>query len=91
MKNCAYVLKCRNGRFYIGSTGDLAIRLSQHHAGESPATKNLRPLELAFAQEYPTRKEALAIEMWLKKLKSKTILQRIISEGKITKAPDVSS
>ena len=86
MKNCVYILKCRNGRFNIGSTGDLAIRICQHHAGKSPATKNLRPLELIFAQEYPTYEKALATEMWLKKLKSKTFLFRIISEGKIIKA-----
>ena len=85
MKNCVYILLCSNDRYYIGSTIDLRKRFYQHAEGIVKATRNLRPVKLAFYQSYPTAKEARQIEYWLKRQKDKDFILRIIKEGKIKK------
>jgi len=85
MNNCVYILLCKNKRYYIGNTIDLEKRLLKHNAGLVLATKNLRPFSLIFCQEFSTIQEARKIEYWLKKLKNKELISRIISEGKIKK------
>ena len=85
MKNCVYILFCKNKRYYVGSTVDLIIRLKKHIFGHVKATKYLRPITLCFHQSYSTLYEARQIEYWIKKQKSKKLIERIILEGKITK------
>ena len=80
---CIYILKCANDRFYIGSTNNLLRRFEEHERGHVASTKNLRPLMIAFSQNYPSLLEARKIELKLKKLKSRTIIEKIISEKQI--------
>jgi predicted GIY-YIG superfamily endonuclease len=62
-----YILRCRDYSYYVGHTDDLERRMAQHDAGEFPGyTEGRRPLRLVFAQEFPTREEALAAERRLK-------------------------
>ena len=62
-----YMLHCADGSYYTGHTDDLDRRLGQHHAGEVAGyTRSRRPLRLAFAQDFPTREEALAMEIRIK-------------------------
>jgi predicted GIY-YIG superfamily endonuclease len=44
-----YILKCADGKLYMGCTSDLEDRMRTHHAGEVNATKDreLRPTCLA--------------------------------------------
>ncbi len=85
MKNCVYVLKCRNGRFYVGSARLLCKRLERHQMGLVTATRNLRPLQLVFAQEYPNISLARRSEYWVKRQKDRGFIERIVKEGRITK------
>ena len=71
----------KNGRFYIGSTIDIARRLNEHQVGKSRATRNLRPFKLVFKQEYDSIIEARRIERAIKKLKSRAVIERIIDDG----------
>jgi putative endonuclease len=58
-----YILQCSDGSYYVGSTRDLAHRLWQHQEGIGcEYTSSRRPVELVFAQEYPTVMEAWGAE-----------------------------
>ena len=62
-----YILRCSDGTFYIGHTDALELRLSQHDTGIASAyTAELRPIELVFSEEFPTREEAFARERQIK-------------------------
>jgi len=62
-----YVLRCRDGRYYVRSARhDLDRRLAQHHAGESTYTATRRPLELIFVQEFEDPRDLVMMERRLK-------------------------
>jgi len=64
----AYLLQCRGGAYYVGHTDDLARRLAEHEAGAVQGfTSFRRPVHLAWSQAFPTREEALAAEMQVKR------------------------
>jgi putative endonuclease len=72
-----------NSRYYIGSTDDIKRRIEEHNSGKSTYTRLTRPFKLMFYQEYPTITKARQIEYKLKQLKSKQIIERIISDQEI--------
>ena len=79
-----YILQSqKNNRFYIGSTENIQRRFKEHCDGLVFSTKNIRPLELVFFQNYICIKEARKIEYKLKKLKSRKIIEQIIADKKI--------
>ncbi len=87
MSAYVYILQSlKNSRFYIGSTADLNRRLQEHLSGRSTYTSFSLPLKLVFQQEYPTLTMARKIEFWLKRQKSKTLIEQIIANQKITKS-----
>lgn len=62
-----YILKCRDGTYYIGHTDDLELRLAKHRDGTLGGyTARRRPVELVWTQDFPTRHEALAAERQIK-------------------------
>ena len=62
-----YMLRCVDYSYYLGHTDNLEHRVAQHEAGEIPGhTQGRRPVRLVFAQEFPTRGEAVAAERQLK-------------------------
>ena len=62
-----YILKCSDGSYYTGHTDDLEARLALHQRGEiSGYTFGRRPVELAFAQGFPSREEVLQAERQVK-------------------------
>jgi predicted GIY-YIG superfamily endonuclease len=63
-----YILRCRDGSFYIGHTDDLDERMRQHDTGRRESyTASRRPLELIFSQEFESRYDALSMERQLKR------------------------
>jgi len=63
-----YILKCADGKFYTGHTDDLERRLAQHqHGGFCDFTSRRRPVNLLWAEAVPSRVEALAAELRVKK------------------------
>jgi len=72
-----YVLRSKkNGRFYIGSTKDIKKRLAEHNSGKNKATRYIRPLELLYTEQYPTRSDALKRERCLKMGQGRTWLEK---------------
>lgn len=63
----AYILKCANGKYYTGHTDDLEKRLGQHQSGLIKGyTSAHLPVTLMWAQDFPTRYEALDAELKIK-------------------------
>jgi putative endonuclease len=59
----AYILRCSDGSFYVGSTIDLERRLWQHNEGQGAAyTRRRRPVELAWSAAFDRIDEAFAFE-----------------------------
>ena len=62
-----YILRCSDDSYYVGCTGNLELRMDQHHRGEVPGyTVSRRPLELVWAAESDTIADAYALERRLK-------------------------
>jgi putative endonuclease len=76
-----YVLRSKtNGRFYTGSTANLAHRLEEHNTGLSSSTKNDGPWELLHHEEYPTRIGAMRRERELKTGAGRDELKRLFPD-----------
>jgi putative endonuclease len=63
-----YILKCINGVYYVGHTDNIDQRMSQHNLGliNNCYTKNKRPVELVYLQDFPTRDAAFSAERQIK-------------------------
>ena len=68
MSAFVYILRCRNGDYYTGSTRtSLEQRVAEHNAGQYDGfTKRRRPVELVFAQEFDRITDAIAAERQIK-------------------------
>lgn len=65
--NYSYVLLSeRDGKFYIGSTGDLRQRLRKHNSGDVPSTAYRRPLRLIYYEACLSVADAFWRERYLK-------------------------
>ena len=67
--NYTYILKCSDETLYTGWTNDLEKRINAHNAGKGAKyTKNRRPVELAYYEEFATKAEAMSREYAIKQL-----------------------
>jgi putative endonuclease len=65
--NYSYVLLSeQDGRFYIGSTGDLRVRLQKHGSGAVRSTAHRRPLRLIYYEGCLSIDDARRRERYLK-------------------------
>ena len=63
-----YILRCADGKFYTGHTDDLERRMGEHQlGGYSDFASRRRPVNFVWCNEFPTRHEALAAELQVKK------------------------
>ena len=68
MPHFVYVLRCRDGSYYVGHTTDVAERLERHNAGRGPAYTAARlPVELVYSQELRSMEAAVQRETQLKR------------------------
>lgn len=62
-----YILRCVDNSYYTGHTDNLDKRIVEHETGEIEGYTSTRlPVTLVFADEFPTREEALAGERRIK-------------------------
>lgn len=62
-----YILRCADGKYYTGHTDDLERRMGEHHTGQHCRfTATRLPVELIWADTFPTRYEALDNELRIK-------------------------
>ncbi|GAA2529695.1 GIY-YIG nuclease family protein [Rarobacter incanus] len=84
-----YILKCRDGSFYVGSTRNIENRLAQHASGcGSEYTKRRLPVELVYVAIYPNIGEAFAAE---KQVQNWSRRKRIaLIEGRFSDLPQLA-
>jgi len=82
---CAYILRSqRTRKYYVGSTENLERRVREHNGELSNPGRSTvagRPWELVFQAAYGSRSQALAAERFIKSMKSKAWMQKLI-EGR---------
>jgi predicted GIY-YIG superfamily endonuclease len=61
-----YVLKCANGRLYIGCTNNLKERLERHSNGHVSATKGVLTVKLVTYTCFPNKYTTFNFEKYLK-------------------------
>ena len=62
-----YILtSLKDSKRYIGMTSDLSRRLNEHNSGKVKSTKNRRPLELIYTEEFISKQDALNRETFFK-------------------------
>jgi putative endonuclease len=73
-----YILQSLStGRFYVGHTQDISIRLQEHNQGRVPSTRNRGPWRLFYTQEFLTRSEASQRERQVKQMKSRAWIEQL--------------
>ncbi len=62
-----YILRCADGQYHTGHTDDIDRRIAEHMSGAVQGyTHAKRPLEFMWADEFPSRAEALEAELKIK-------------------------
>jgi putative endonuclease len=73
-----YVLRSlRDGKRYIGYTKNLSRRLFEHNSGGCKSTKNRKPLELVYKEDYSNKSEAMERERFFKTTKGRAYMEKI--------------
>ena len=71
-----YILRCDDNKPYTGYTKDLLDRLSRHHRGSVPATKNRRPLSLETYFGFSDQYQAIEFEKYLKSGSGRAVMNK---------------
>jgi putative endonuclease len=67
-----------DGTYYVGSTGDLDMRVARHNQGGSRYTKAKRPWKLIHSEEFGNKSDALIRERQIKKRKSREYIEMLV-------------
>lgn len=76
-----YILKSlKDGRYYIGCTHQkIEDRIAGHNRGDTPATKNRRPLELVYSEDVEKQADAFAREKQIKSFKGGNSFKKLLT------------
>lgn len=66
MKYFVYVLENKYGRWYIGQTDNLIVRINRHNTNKVKSTRNRGSWELIYKEEFINRSQAMKKEKYLK-------------------------
>ena len=69
-------------RYYVGYTADLSKRLQEHNSGISTYTSKASDWELKYQELFSSREEAHKRELAIKKKKSATYIEWLITQGR---------
>ena len=76
-----YILYSKNlDRFYVGYTNDLVRRLREHNRIKGKYTDTGIPWELVYNETFETKKDAMAMEKFIKSRKSKKYILDLIAQ-----------
>ena len=76
-----FLQSAKDWSFYIGVTNDVGRRFEEHNSGQSKSTATKRPWRLKRIERFNTIEEAYQRERWLKKQKSKKIIEKITQDA----------
>ncbi|MCB0453172.1 MAG: GIY-YIG nuclease family protein [Aequorivita sp.] len=83
-----YIIHSENlCKYYVGETPNVEMRLIQHngHYFKTNFTKSANDWRILLKYECGNRKEALFLEKFIKKMKSKIFIEKIITDPNILK------
>ncbi len=85
-----YILRCRDGCYYVGTTrGPPEARVGEHNAGRFGGfTARRRPVELVFHQEFDRIEDAIAAERQVKGWRREK--KEALIRGDLTSLPDLA-
>ena len=66
-------------QYYSGQSKNVKSRFRKHNKGHSAATKKGVPWDLAKTIEFETKKKAIQAENWLKRMKSRKVIEQVIN------------
>ena len=73
-----YILKSeKDNKRYIGFTQDLSRRILEHNNGMVKSTRNRKPFELVYTEEFESKSEAMIREKFFKTGKGREFLASI--------------
>ena len=79
-----YVLQSKkDNSYYIGSTNNIENRLKNHNSGRSRYTKNKLPYIIVYKEDFASLAEARKREYYLKSLKSRKYIEKLIKNAAI--------
>lgn len=73
--NYVYVLQNKEGRWYIGQTDNLEMRLSRHNNNQVKSTKNRGPWQIIYTESFDSRAKAMQREEYLKSGRGRSFLK----------------
>ena len=69
-------------RYYIGSAENIELRLKRHNDGATISTKSGRPWIVKYIEKFESKTEALKRENYLKRMKSRILIEDMITKDK---------
>ena len=71
-----YILRCSNGRPYIGCTQNIKERLARHRNGRAPTTSRILPVKLISCIIFSNKYVAYNFEKYLKSGSGRAFIER---------------
>jgi putative endonuclease len=82
MQAFVYILFSQTlNKYYVGSTSDLGRRFEEHNRGKEKFTKTGIPWLLVYNEVFEELKEARKRELYIKRMKSRTFIENLISSA----------
>jgi predicted GIY-YIG superfamily endonuclease len=81
-----YILENQAGRFYVGQTDNLDVRVANHNRTDAMAGKYTRkngPWRLVWSESHPTRSAAMQRERQIKSMKSARWVRENLLNGRV--------
>jgi putative endonuclease len=76
-----YILYSRSkDKYYIGSSGNINIRLEQHDTGRNTSTKYGIPWTMVYSEQHETLENARKRELEIKKKKSRKYIEGLVAQ-----------
>jgi putative endonuclease len=74
-------------RFYVGETANIKARLQKHHSNyyKKSFTAKAQDWQVVLQQEVSNEKEAVFLEKFIKRMKSKKFIKKVIENPTILK------
>ena len=69
----------KDRKLYTGYTNCLERRLKQHNEGLVKSTKNRRPLNLVYKEEFNNKKQAMEREVFFKSGQGRSLLKELMA------------
>ena len=80
-KHFVYIIRCDEGKFYIGLSVDPKKRLDAHNKGLSRWTKRYKNWKIAYLKEFNNYTEARKWEIYLKKQKGGNGFKKVLRDS----------